>query len=995
MDEGTPAGGSEAETLASELEETVVEVSAAGGRRGMAGGGALPYFGDYRLDEEIARGGMGIVYRATQRTLNRTVAVKVLRDHLFAGGGEVERFRIEAAAAAALRHPNIVGIHEIGEHEGTHFFSMDYVSGGTLSHRLRDGPLPARKAAELMVKIARAIHHAHAQGVLHRDLKPANVLLDGEGEPVVTDFGLAKRAAQETELTVSGQVLGTPAYMAPEQAAGRTKDFGPHTDVYGLGALLYHLVTGRAPFTGDSHLAVLTQVTKEDPVSVRLLNPSIPRDLETVCARAMAKDIPRRYRSAQEFADDVQRFIDGRPVVARPVGSLGKLWRWARRHRALAAALSAVVLLTFGVLTSIAVSRFRIEGMRRDAVTRLYAADMRLALQSIAENRHGHAAPLLERYATPESDGLRGFEWYAARDLNRSNAAGSLEPLTGQVRAVAWSPDGRWLAAGANNFRLWERVGGKTVLRHTAETPTYAFAFSPDSRRLAASRAEGEIAVIDPAAPASVITSARCPAIPEALAWRRDGTTLEILGGQFQWRWVPGRGEPQRVGPLGGLGRFVFLNAGARRGAYVVPGPPGGDEWQVVVRDVERATTLAAVGPQGGRPARTVACSDDDRWLLTGSYAGELSLSESPFKANAWTINAHRIMVDKVAISPDAERVASSGDHVIQLRDRSTGALRRVWRGHHATLTALTFSPDGTMLMSGDGRGEVTLWTDPPPDDGRDLPEAGLTASADGAALCWRLSPGQVVFRDPEGAKHVLDAALDNTVWCVFRGGVILQASGGAGEDQPLRIVVPQKPAVEMRVAGKLQAVSADGNWIAWQDKAAGYSMLSPRDGRSPPVQLGRVRHASAPVFTSDSRRCAIDAGPGVVKIFECAGGAEILSFPTHRSRARGRCFSVDGTWLASAALDGTAKIRDLSTGSILREFTGGSDTLWSVALSPDRSRLAAGTGESTVILWDTATGFETGTLTLGGLPRPVEQLVFTPDGRGLIARGRHFAAPR
>jgi serine/threonine protein kinase len=209
--------------LAGMLEETI---SSTPGDDGAAmapdrSGRSLRYFGDYELEHEIARGGMGVVYRARQVTLNRSVEVKVLRDNAFAGG-EVERFKREAAAAAALRHPNIVGIHEIGQHEGMHFFSMDYVPGGTLAHLLRDGPLPVRRAAALIVKIVRAIQHAHTQAVLHRDLKPANVLLDAGGEPLVTDFGLAKHEASDSGLTLSGQVLGTPACMAPEQAAGRT-----------------------------------------------------------------------------------------------------------------------------------------------------------------------------------------------------------------------------------------------------------------------------------------------------------------------------------------------------------------------------------------------------------------------------------------------------------------------------------------------------------------------------------------------------------------------------------------------------------------------------------------------------------------------------------------------------------------------------------------------------------------------------------------------------
>ena len=313
--------------LAGMLDETIASTPGDGAAMPDRSGTLLPYFGDYELEHEIARGGMGIVYRARQHTLNRTVAVKVLRDNAFAGGDEVERFKTEAGAAAALRHPHIVGIHEIGEHNGTHFFSMDYVPGGTLSQLLRDGPLPARKAAELLVKLAQAIEHAHSQGVLHRDLKPANVLMDAAGEPVVTDFGLAKHAASDAGLTVTGQVLGTPAYMAPEQAAGRTRECDARTDVYGLGALLYHMTAGRPPFAGDTHLTVIHQVTHDEPVSLRLLNPSIPRDLETICAKAMAKEIPRRYQTAQAMADDVQRFLDGKPVLARPVGALGKTWR--------------------------------------------------------------------------------------------------------------------------------------------------------------------------------------------------------------------------------------------------------------------------------------------------------------------------------------------------------------------------------------------------------------------------------------------------------------------------------------------------------------------------------------------------------------------------------------------------------------------------------------------------------------------------------------------
>ena len=359
--------------LAGMLDETIASTPGSDAPGTVRSGTALRYFGDYELEEEIARGGMGVVYRARQVTLDRTVAVKVLRDTAFAGGEDVERFKLEASAVAALRHPHIVGIHEIGEHEGTHFFSMDYVPGGTLAQVLKEGPLPVRKAAALLVKIAQAIHHAHSQGVLHRDLKPGNILLDAAGEPVVTDFGLAKHAGADAGLTLTGQVLGTPAYMAPEQAEGRTRESDARTDVYGLGALLYHMVSGRPPFAGDSHLAIITQVTQTEPVSVRLLNPSIPRDLETICAKAMAKEPPRRYQSAREMAEDVQRFLDGKPVLARPVGAVGKTWRWARRHRALAAALAltALSLTTAAVVALLSAQRMKAS---RDAEARSRAA---------------------------------------------------------------------------------------------------------------------------------------------------------------------------------------------------------------------------------------------------------------------------------------------------------------------------------------------------------------------------------------------------------------------------------------------------------------------------------------------------------------------------------------------------------------------------------------------------------------------------------------------
>jgi len=294
-------------------------------------------FGDYELLEEIARGGMGVVYRARQVSLGRIVAVKTLLAGSMAGKDFIQRFRTEAAAAASLQHPHIVAIHEVGFSEGQHFFAMDYVDGLTLAQLAAKGPLSARQAATYLESIAGAIHFAHERNVLHRDLKPSNVLIDSaNNQPRVTDFGLAKRLDGETDLTLSGQVLGSPQFMSPEQAMGKRGTVGKCSDVYSLGAILYHLLTGRPPFQGETLTEVLHQVVNNEPLAPRLLTPRLPRDLETICLKCLQKEPEKRYPTAQLLVDDLGRFLKDEPIQARPVSQFEKAWRWCRRKPALA-----------------------------------------------------------------------------------------------------------------------------------------------------------------------------------------------------------------------------------------------------------------------------------------------------------------------------------------------------------------------------------------------------------------------------------------------------------------------------------------------------------------------------------------------------------------------------------------------------------------------------------------------------------------------------------
>ncbi len=292
-------------------------------------GPPLPFdLGDYRLERMLGRGGMGVVYLATQRNLDRQVAVKMISSGVFAGEEEVRRFRTEARAAGRLKHPNIVTVHDFGYLHGHHYFSMDYVPGIDLAHLLSDGPLPCMLAARYVRDCAHAIHHAHQAGILHRDLKPANVLIDEHDQVQITDFGLAKHTDAESSVTGSGAAVGTPNYMAPEQAMGHGDRANRTADVYSLGAVLFALVTGRSPFAGDTVMETLMQVIHRAPPSPREFRDDVPADLETILLKCLEKDPKRRYQSAKALAEDLERYLQGRPVLAKPRGPVQRLWNW-------------------------------------------------------------------------------------------------------------------------------------------------------------------------------------------------------------------------------------------------------------------------------------------------------------------------------------------------------------------------------------------------------------------------------------------------------------------------------------------------------------------------------------------------------------------------------------------------------------------------------------------------------------------------------------------
>ncbi len=355
-----------------------------------AGGQELPAFPGHEILAEIGRGGMGVVYKGRDSKLGRIVAIKTIPDGQFASPEQRERFQAEARAVARLRHPNIIAIHAIGEHDKQPYLSLEFAEGGSLAQRLAARPMAPREAAELVETLARAVHAAHQAGVIHRDLKPSNVLLTAEGVPKVSDFGLAKLLDAGSERTASGQVMGSPSYMSPEQAEGHSSRVGPTADIYAMGAILYQALTGRPPFLGESALETLKLVVSSDVVAPRLLRPDIPRDLETICLKCLEKEPSRRYAAALDLADDIRRYLDGRPIVARPVGPIGRFWRWGRRNprvAGLSAAVFASLLLGIAASTVLAVRAMRAEAATREQRNRAQtAADRFKAVNDFLRN---------------------------------------------------------------------------------------------------------------------------------------------------------------------------------------------------------------------------------------------------------------------------------------------------------------------------------------------------------------------------------------------------------------------------------------------------------------------------------------------------------------------------------------------------------------------------------------------------------------------------------
>jgi WD40 repeat protein/tRNA A-37 threonylcarbamoyl transferase component Bud32 len=946
-------------------------------------------FGDYEALEEIARGGMGIVYKARQKSLNRIVAVKMILTAALASPTEVQRFRKEAEAVALLDHPHIVPIYEVGEHEGRPFFSMKLLEGGTLERQRDELRRDPRRIARLLIVIAQAVHHAHQRGILHRDLKPGNVLLDTDGQPYVADFGLAKQVAGAEELrpvhlTQSGAVVGTPNYMSPEQARG-VRALTTAADVYSLGAILYDCLTGKPPFQAATPVETLLQVLECDARPPRILNPQVERDLETIALKCLEKEPQKRYANAQELADDLQRWLAGVPIKARRVGTPERALKWARRRPAIAA-LVALVLVVAVAGFGAALGEYReAQSARREAADR---ADREAAAKD--EARQALARAENELYFASLT--LAERDWH---DGNLVRFRQSLDQCPLPLRRWEW-------------YYLDRRSHAEllTLAGHQACLGTVAF--SPSGDRLATTAGDGTVRVCDSRTGKPFITLPGNGEYIGGLAWSPDGSQLAVGGSDRQVRLWALRDNPQAtiLGPLTGMAFAACFHPtkpylAVATGDLHHPSAPG----DISIWDLNTKKSIRTISGQEGS-VYAVAYSPDGALLASGSddmtavlwdaatgtkvrrLAGHhtaegagvsrvLRLQDA--RGHETAIRLHNSAVFGVAFSPDGTQLATaSGDATVKVWQTANGKELHTLRGHKDGVGCVAFSPSGKVIASGGIDHMVRLWSATTGQEIRHFQGHGgevssvafcphpldgvtrlATGSADGTVKLWEADQYQdgYLWRGHEGNLFGLAFSPDNRTL----------AAGSGDLFNPLK-------------AGGIRI----------------FDLIERRERFTLPGHATGIR---ALAYSPDSQRLASGSGDGAVKLWDLATRQEVRSWQVAKGSVFAVAISPDGRSLAAAsgallfpAQAGEIKVWDVDSGEerqVLRGHQGGVSCL---AYSPDGRYLASGSGDRTVKVWDVATGGEVKTLL--GHPNPLLAVGWSPDGSKIAAAGGDFYRP-
>jgi len=1025
----------------------------------------LPIVPGYEVLAEIGRGGMGIVYQARDLNLIRLVALKLLL-----AGNQVEpRFRarltLEAEAAARLLHPNIVQVHEIGECDHGPYLALEFVSGGSLARGLNGSPQPAHDAARLVATLARAIHYAHEHGVIHRDLKPANILLQGNRKsgignrdedhesrhcrmagssllatpyslfPKIADFGLARWLDQDNGQTPSGAIMGTPSYMAPEQAGGQRGRIGPAVDVYSLGAILYELLTGRPPFRGETTIDTMLQVLHEEPVPPGRLRPRLPRDLETICLKCLRKEPAKRYASALALADDLELFLAGQPIHARPVGFVERGWRWCRRNPGVAilgAAFALAVALGFAGITlkwldadehrreaansehakDVALGKERDERLRKEAALdeaklHVYFHSIALAHREWLANNVLHAEAILDA-CPPE---LRNWEWRYLKRLCHNEAL-CLHGDDKVIRSVAYSPDGSRVASvyATGSVIVWDAHDGRRLCEYKTPASFSTFLqFSGDGRRLIRIGQPGTpmLHVWDTQSRQTVL-DLRDLRIGPVIALSRDSDRLATpAGGGIVAIWDTRTGKQ--------------VTSLALRRAYNASLALSADGRRLAGIDLDGRLTLwdAATGAviQSFGAGFETGASFDLSPMGTGIAAAKdqaICLYELPTGRLIRDVPLAMSGIRRLQFSADGERISVlSGQRDMRVLETRTGKEIFSPRAGAVRIVETAFSPDGTRLAAGCSDGTVKVW-DAGTIEGRTLPRlpnqnipgvispnGELHATSNGKSVLVReIATGNIVhtLAPATALTHGLAFSPDNRmlacrreddaveIWDLLAARPLsasqkhtLPGSGDASTTSGLaaRLRFRRVPIWRATFSpdGHLVASTADGETVYIWDSVTGREVCTIRS------QQG---YANTLAFGPDGRCLATSSVAYAVRIWHSKSGTELGAFEGHTSDVRGLSFSPTGDLIASSSYDGTVKVWDVQGGREILSLTDQADAASDVVFSRDGTRLITASTGKTVKIWEVATGRVL--LTLTGHTDPLSTARFSPDSNRLVS---------